>query len=155
MLFLFLLLGGSNDGIVDVEPYVEPLHDVSVYLAKWIRSISFSCDDNFLSHHDAFYCFLISFSCWYRVIFLHLVVSAIIVTCLSIELVRVCPFVSERHFQIVLTVRCSPVKWWTPRVGLVALVVGTTVTQFRTVLWIDPFWLLSSFWLWVRPIPTA
>ena len=43
----------------------------------------------------------------------------------------------------------------TPRVGLVVLVVGTTVTQFRKVLWIDPFWLLSSFWLWVRPIPTA
>ena len=43
----------------------------------------------------------------------------------------------------------------TSRVGLVVLVVGTTVTQFRKVLWIDPFWLLSSFWLWVRPIPTA
>ena len=40
MLFPFLLLGGSNDGIVDVEPYVEPLHDVSVYLAKWIRPVS-------------------------------------------------------------------------------------------------------------------
>ena len=33
LLFLFLLLGGSCDGIVDVEPYVEPLHGVSVYLA--------------------------------------------------------------------------------------------------------------------------
>lgn len=40
LLFLFLLLGGSCDGIVDVEPYVEPLHDVSVYLAKWIRPVS-------------------------------------------------------------------------------------------------------------------
>ena len=32
----------------------------------------------------------------------------------------------------------------TPRVGLVALVVGTTVSQFRIVFWIDPFWLLLS-----------
>ena len=31
LLFLFLLLGGSFGGIVDVEPYVKPFHNVSVY----------------------------------------------------------------------------------------------------------------------------
>ena len=63
MLFLFLLLGGSNDGIVDVEPYVEPLHDVSVYLVKWIRLVSISYDDNFLSHRGVFYCLLLPSPC--------------------------------------------------------------------------------------------
>ena len=63
LLFLLLLLGGSNDGIVDVEPYVEPLHDVSVYLAKWIRSVSISYDDNFLSHRGVFYCLSLPSPC--------------------------------------------------------------------------------------------
>ena len=63
LLFLFLLLGGSNDGIVDVEPYVEPLHDVSVYLAKWIRPVSISYDDNFLSHRGVFYCLSLPSPC--------------------------------------------------------------------------------------------
>ena len=40
LLFPFLLLGVLFDVIVDVEPYVEPLHAVSVYSAKWIRFIS-------------------------------------------------------------------------------------------------------------------
>ena len=63
LLFLFLLLGGSCDGIVDVEPYVEPLHDVSVYLAKWIRPVSISYDDNFLSHRGVFYCLSLPSPC--------------------------------------------------------------------------------------------
>ena len=31
LLFLFLLLGGSFDGIVGVKTYMKLLHDVSVY----------------------------------------------------------------------------------------------------------------------------
>ena len=56
LLFLLLLLGGSNGGIVDVEPYMDRFHNVSVYLAKWIRPVSISYDDNFLSHRGVFYC---------------------------------------------------------------------------------------------------
>ena len=63
LLFLFLLLGGSFGGIVGMEPYVEPLHEVSVDLAKWIRSISFSYDGNSFSHHGAYHYFPLSSPC--------------------------------------------------------------------------------------------